>query len=102
MTRQERIVRNTDEVLGARREARAYSRKPLSIGGLVELQARIEAGDATFEERESAQRSLALYRTRYWQGNLSSLTARRLGLIDAEGNKLASFNYWRFLRRSGF
>jgi hypothetical protein len=89
MTRQERIVRHTDEALGARREERAYSRKPLSIGGLVELQARIEAGDATFEEREFAQRSLALYRTRYWQGNLSPLTARRLGLIDAEGNKLA-------------
>jgi hypothetical protein len=89
MTRQERIVRHTDETLGARREARAYSRKPLSIGGLVELQARIEAGDATFEEREFAQRSLALYRTRYWQGNLSTFTARRLGLIDAEGNKLA-------------
>ena len=90
MTRQERIVRHTDEALGARREARAYSRKPLSIGGLVELelQARIKAGDATFEEREFVQRSLALYRTRYWQGNLSPLTARRLGLIDAEGNKL--------------
>ena len=89
MTRQERIVRHTDKALGARREARAYSRKALSIGGLVELQARIEAGDATFEEREFAQRSLTLYRTRYWQGNLSPLTARRLGLIDAEGNKLA-------------
>ena len=30
MTRQERIVRHTDKGLGARREARAYSRKPLS------------------------------------------------------------------------
>ena len=30
MTRQERIVRPTDKALGARREARAYSRKPLS------------------------------------------------------------------------
>ena len=88
MTRQERIIRHTNEALGAPREARGYSRKPLSIGGLVELQARIEAGDATFEEQEFAQRSLALYRTRYWQGNLSPLTARRLGLIDAEGNKL--------------
>jgi hypothetical protein len=86
MTRQERIVRHTDEALGARREARAYSRKPLSIGGLVELQARIEAGDATFEEQEFAQRSLALYRTRYWQGNLSPRAALRLGLIDAKGN----------------
>jgi hypothetical protein len=89
MTRQERIVRHTVEALGARREARAYSRKPLSIGGLVELKARIEAGVATSEEREFAQRSLALYRTRYWQGNLSTFIARRLGLIDAEGNKLA-------------
>ena len=30
MMRQERIVRHTDKALGARREARAYSRKPLS------------------------------------------------------------------------
>ncbi len=66
-----------------------YSRRPASIGVLVALQSQIAAGLATNEEREWARRSLKQYRTRYWQGNLSPLTARRLGLIDAEGNELA-------------
>jgi hypothetical protein len=68
--------------------ALANSRRRPSIGVLVDLQARIAAGQATNEEREWARRSLMQYRTRYWQGNLSPVTARRLGLIDAEGKEL--------------
>jgi hypothetical protein len=75
--------------LMVRQELRAYSRKPLPIGVFMTLQARIEAGHASLEERELALRAKALYRTRYRQGNFSPLTALRLGLIDAKGNESA-------------
>ena len=80
---------NEGATLMARQEPRVYSRKPLAIGIFMALQARIEAGHATLEERELALRAKALYRTRYRQGNFSPLTALRLGLIDAKGNELA-------------
>ncbi len=80
---------NEATTLVARQELRAYSRKPLPIGVFMALQARIEAGHATLEERELALRAKALYRTRYRQGNFSPLTALRLRLIDSKGDELA-------------
>jgi hypothetical protein len=78
----------TSAASAARRESRANSRRRPSIGVLVNIQARIAAGQATHEEREWARRSLIQYRTRYREGNLSPVTALRLGLIDAEGKEL--------------
>ena len=80
---------NEGVTLAARQEPRAYSRKPLPIGVFMAIKARIEAGQATLEERELALRAKAFYRTRYRQGNFSPLTALRLGLIDSEGSELA-------------
>jgi hypothetical protein len=68
---------------------RDYPGKPLPIGVLVELKARMELGQATPEERQVVERNLVLYRTRYRQGNVSTRTARRLGLIDGEGKELS-------------
>jgi hypothetical protein len=72
----------------ARRGTGDYLKKPLSIDALTDLQARIVAGQATNEEREWVRRSLIRYRSRYRGGNLSPVTARRLGLIDGEGKEL--------------
>lgn len=60
----------------------------LGLDALTELQARIAAGAASIAELDLARRSLAVFREKYRNGNLSARTALRLGLIDAKGKEL--------------
>ena len=61
----------------------------LKIEALAQLLAKVEAGSATLNERNEAERRLVVYRQRYRGGNLSPKTAFELGLIDAKGNEVS-------------
>ena len=60
----------------------------VAVDTLLDLMARVESGKATLAERDILRSGLNDFRNRLRSGNLSQHTARRLGLIDANGNAL--------------
>jgi hypothetical protein len=66
---------------------RRGSAQKSTVADLAWLLARIRSGNSAPEDRDFAKRCLAKYRAKYRAGSLSDRTARRLGLIDAEGKE---------------
>jgi hypothetical protein len=71
----------------ARKASPRRSTTELTVEELTRLLAQMRSGDITPEDRDFVKRCLARYRGRYQCGYLSDRSARRLGLIEAQGKE---------------